>query len=290
MEYTRNYIEEKTQVKAYFEFFKEYNPLYNDVTLDKILIKEYENDIEKLKADILDLKNNVKAKEIELLEARNNVERTNDEYEKITQKESNQEILISNLNEKLNSQKVIIIKLKADNEKLKFEISRTEKRKCKFCDCIFSTDGDLGTHIQATHSENNFEEERNSYNEQINNLKVETNDLKNIIDHYKIDNREIKIYSAKEKIELTNTIETQKVEKEKLDKTHRILKDLYEKQNTKYFNLLETKETLEEALQKKEKELKNNNSICDTCTFCKKTIKDGNVVKKHIRTIYSKEC
>ena len=46
LEYKGNYIEEvidKEKVKAYFEFFKEYNPLFKDVTLNENLIDDYEN-------------------------------------------------------------------------------------------------------------------------------------------------------------------------------------------------------------------------------------------------------
>ena len=203
---------------------------------------------------------------------------------------NDKESQITTLGAALISEKVIIDQLRAENEKLKIELSRAMKRKCKLCDCIFSTDGDLCSHIQAFHNENCFKQEINNYKEKMDNLVVETNDLKNIIERYSTDNRDIKIVSAKEKLELSNVIDTQNVEKEKLDKTHRILKDLYEKQNTKYFNLLETKEALEETIQKKENELKRKNSLCNSCPFCKKNNKTGQVYKTHIKTVYSKEC
>ena len=47
MEYTGNYIEEiidKDKVKAYFEFFRKYNPLFKNVSLKEDQIDQYEND------------------------------------------------------------------------------------------------------------------------------------------------------------------------------------------------------------------------------------------------------
>ena len=95
---------------------------------------------------------------------------------------------------------------------------------------------------------------------------------------------------ANEKKEFTDTIKSQKLETEKLERTHNILKELFENQHVKYFNLLKSKELLEEEIQTQVRKFRNKASICESCEICKKISKTQSYLKKHIPTIYSKEC
>ena len=104
------------------------------------------------------------------------------------------------------------------------------------------------------------------------------------------ENRDLKINEAKEKSDYANIIEKQNIDNDRIEKGHKILKDLYEKQNIKYFNLLENKKALEESLENQERKLKIKTAICDACDICNKTFRNRTSLKKPTKTIYSKEC
>ena len=74
-----------------------------------------------------------------------------------------------------------------------------------------------------------------------------------------------------------------------IEKAHSILKELFEKQHTKYYELLQSKEALEEEFKIEEQKLQNQSRICDACGNCRKTFQSSSDIKRHIRTIYSKE-
>ena len=61
-------------------------------------------------------------------------------------------------------------------------------------------------------------------------LKTETNHLKEINEHYKIEIKNTNINYAKDKAELFENLEAKTIEVQKIEKTHNILKDLYETQ------------------------------------------------------------
>ena len=120
-------------------------------------------------------------------------------------------------------------------------------------------------------------------------LKLEIFHLKNINEHYKNENKDIEINFAKEREKLSESIESQKVESVKLERTHHILKDLYETQHKKHYNLLQAKESLEEALKDKESEIQKNTTLCKTCVFCQNAFKTRGNLTKHKKTMYSQE-
>ena len=95
---------------------------------------------------------------------------------------------------------------------------------------------------------------------------------------------------ANDKKEFTDTVKSQKLETDKLERTHNILKELFENQQVKYFNLLISKELLEEEIQTQVRKFKNKASICDSCEICKKMLKTRSELKKHKPTIFCKEC
>ena len=53
---------------------------------------------------------------------------------------------------------------------------------------------------------------------------------------------------------------------------------------------MEIKKALEESLENQKRRLKIKTDICDACDICKKTFKNRTSLKKHNKTIYSKEC
>ena len=125
--------------------------------------------------------------------------------------------------------------------------------------------------------------------QQINVLKTEANFLKELNEHHKIEMKNTNIEHAKGKAELHKNLEAKTNELEKIENTHNILKDLYEAQHKKCFNLLRQKEALEEEIKNKERESKLKAGLCETCVYCRKYSKPKTDLQRH-RTIYSKEC
>ena len=77
--------------------------------------------------------------------------------------------------------------------------------------------------------------------QRINDLTDVINSLKNINEKFRNENRNLKINAAKENSDSANIIEKQNIEKDRIEKGHKIIKDLYQKQNIRYFNLLKIK-------------------------------------------------
>ena len=89
--------------------------------------------------------------------------------------------------------------------------------------------------------------------EKINETKREKSNLEQTIEHFKNEVKSKNFEYAKERAKLTDIIEAKTIEAKKIENTHTILKDLYEDQHTKYFNLLKAKEALEKDIQNKER-------------------------------------
>ena len=229
-----------------------------------------EKEVAKLKDEILDLKNNVKQKENKL-EARVAAESDQEKFiHSLTEENSNLKNCIIKLEDEL-------VKVKGENESLTFQTESLEKA------------------LKSQESKNNmlmkeFEDKHATNNQRLNDLNLTINSLKNINEPFMNENRDLKINEAKEKSDSANIIEKQNIDNDRIEKGHKILKDLYEKQNIKYFNLLENKKALEESLENQERKLKIKTAICDACDICNKTFRNRTSLKKPTKTIYSKEC
>ena len=106
--------------------FKHVPLVKQDITEN--VIKTHNEDIEKMKCEILVLKNNVQSKENELA--------------KLSAKQDTKEIIIDGL-------KDYIKELEEDKRNLKTEISKLHSRNCVVCDCRFTSDSELNTHIKT---------------------------------------------------------------------------------------------------------------------------------------------
>ena len=102
--------------------------------------------------------------------------------------------------------------------------------------------------------------------------------------------KEVKAAAAAENIDVSVMIKAKNEQLEKLKNTHNILKDLFKSQHQKYYTLLETKEMLDKLFEKQTKDLTKKNKIINDCAICRKSLNSGNNMKKHSKTIYSKEC
>ena len=271
---------------------------FKHVTLasDDGQIKAHKSQMELLVKENENLKEKVKDLETKIANEKS-VEVKTEEHEEL--KAHKIKIVLFEKENKNFMGKVIELEENITNEKLDSESNKTsfQLKLANFTEQIKSKNTeneDLKNelNIKETKMQNLNTKIRDLENKQngVDHLQKKVKHLQEINDHYQNEVKEMNSAAAKDKMENTVMIKAKNVELEKLKNTHNILKDLFENQHKKHYNLIETKEMLDKLFEKQTKDLTNKTKIINECVTCRKTLINGNSLKKHSKTIYSKEC
>ena len=196
-----------------------------------------------------------------------------------------------NLESKVKDLEEIIANHKADNERNKasFQLKMTNLSEQINSKIVENEDLKKDLKIKETKLLD-MENREVKAKDDLDNIKKKVKHLEEVNSQYLNEVKDINTSAANYKDEITLKMNAKDTELEKLQNIHNILKDLYEKQHVKYYTLVETKEMLEKLLEKQVKELKDKNKIINECVNCKKSCNTGSGLKRHAKTIYSKEC